>query len=74
MIPIAMGNICQDRTTGNREKAPVAAAGAARGRSEVMNFDYTEKVEQLRAKLMAFMDEHIYPNERVYEDQLNALV
>jgi len=38
-----------------------------------MNFEYTEKVEGLRARLMAFMDEHIYPNERVYEDQMAAL-
>jgi acyl-CoA dehydrogenase len=37
-----------------------------------MNFEYTEKVEELRARVMAFMDEHIYPNERIYEDQLNA--
>jgi acyl-CoA dehydrogenase len=37
-----------------------------------MNFEYTEKVEELRARVMAFMDEHIYPNEKVYEDQLNA--
>jgi acyl-CoA dehydrogenase len=37
-----------------------------------MNFEYTEKVEELRAKVMAFMDEHIYPNEKVYEDQLKA--
>jgi acyl-CoA dehydrogenase len=30
-----------------------------------MNFEYTEKVEALRARVMAFMDEHIYPNEKV---------
>lgn len=34
-----------------------------------MDFSYSEKVEALRAKLLAFMDEHIYPNERVYEEQ-----
>ena len=28
-----------------------------------MNFDYTEKVQALRKRLNAFMDEHIYPNE-----------
>jgi len=37
-----------------------------------MNFEYSEKVEGLRARLLAFMDEHIYPNEKVYEDQLDA--
>ena len=28
-----------------------------------MHFDYTDKVKQLRTRLLAFMDEHIYPNE-----------
>ncbi len=28
-----------------------------------MNFDYTDKVKALQARLLAFMDEHIYPNE-----------
>ena len=28
-----------------------------------MNFDYTDKVKDMRERLLAFMDEHIYPNE-----------
>jgi acyl-CoA dehydrogenase len=32
-----------------------------------MNFDHTPKVNDLRARLIAFMDEHIYPNESAYE-------
>ena len=28
-----------------------------------MQFDYTDKVKTLQTKLLAFMDEHIYPNE-----------
>jgi acyl-CoA dehydrogenase len=28
-----------------------------------MNFDYTDKVKQMQARLLAFMDQHIYPNE-----------
>ena len=31
-----------------------------------MNFDYTPKVDALRAKLLAFFDEHIYPNEPTF--------
>ncbi len=31
-----------------------------------MNFDYTPKVQALREKLLAFFDEHIYPNERAF--------
>ncbi|MCZ6859938.1 MAG: acyl-CoA dehydrogenase family protein [Alphaproteobacteria bacterium] len=37
-----------------------------------MDFSYSEKVEKLRAKLLAFMDEHVYPNEKVYAKQLDA--
>jgi acyl-CoA dehydrogenase len=29
-----------------------------------MNFDYTDKVKTMQARLIAFMDEHIYPNEK----------
>jgi len=29
-----------------------------------MNFDYTDKVKTMQARLLAFMDEHIYPNEK----------
>ncbi len=29
-----------------------------------MNFDYTDKVKNMQARLLAFMDEHIYPNEK----------
>jgi acyl-CoA dehydrogenase len=28
-----------------------------------MNFDYTDKVKDMRERLLAFMDDHIYPNE-----------
>ena len=36
-----------------------------------MNFEYTEKVKDLQKKLLAFMDEYIYPNETVYHQQIN---
>ncbi|MFP6559685.1 acyl-CoA dehydrogenase family protein [Paraburkholderia sp. B3] len=35
-----------------------------------MNFDYTPKVEALRKRLLAFFDEHIYPNESVYHAEV----
>ncbi|WAH36133.1 acyl-CoA dehydrogenase [Alicyclobacillus dauci] len=38
-----------------------------------MNFSYSDKVQQLVDQLNAFMERHVYPNERVYEDQLKAL-
>jgi acyl-CoA dehydrogenase len=31
-----------------------------------MDFEYTPKVQELRKRLIAFMDEHIYPNEPAY--------
>ncbi|HWG40112.1 MAG TPA: acyl-CoA dehydrogenase family protein [Candidatus Acidoferrales bacterium] len=35
-----------------------------------MNFDYTEKVKSLEQRLRAFMDEHIYPNEKRYYQEI----
>ncbi|BCQ23609.1 acyl-CoA dehydrogenase family protein [Caballeronia sp. NK8] len=37
-----------------------------------MNFDYTPKVQALRARLLAFFDAHIYPNERAYAEEIAA--
>ena len=37
-----------------------------------MNFDYSPKVEQLRARLLAFMDQHIYPNEHRFHAEIEA--
>ncbi|GGA58273.1 acyl-CoA dehydrogenase [Kroppenstedtia guangzhouensis] len=36
-----------------------------------MNFNHSEKVKRLQSKLEKFMDEVVYPNERVYTEQLN---
>ena len=35
-----------------------------------MNFEYSEKTKGLQERLLAFMDEHIYPNERRYEEEI----
>jgi acyl-CoA dehydrogenase len=37
-----------------------------------MDFEYSDKVKQLQAKLQAFMQAHVYPNERLYEEQVAA--
>lgn len=37
-----------------------------------MDFSYSPKVKELIKKLSAFMEDYIYPNEKVYEEQLNA--
>ncbi|MBE9550293.1 MAG: acyl-CoA dehydrogenase family protein [Proteobacteria bacterium] len=35
-----------------------------------MHFEYTDKVKKLRAQLSDFMDEHIYPNEDTFHQQI----
>jgi len=37
-----------------------------------MDFRYSDKVEVLRQRLIAFMDRHIYPNEAHYESEIAA--
>jgi len=31
-----------------------------------MDFEYSPRVKELQKRLIAFMDEHIYPNEHKY--------
>ena len=38
-----------------------------------MDFEYSEKVQKLRAELTEFMDEYVYPNEKTYHEQLGEL-
>ncbi|MBU9188312.1 acyl-CoA dehydrogenase family protein [Burkholderia gladioli] len=35
-----------------------------------MEFDYSPKAEVLRERLLAFFDTHIYPNERVFHEEI----
>ncbi|MYN16205.1 acyl-CoA dehydrogenase [Rugamonas sp. FT107W] len=37
-----------------------------------MDFDYSPKVQQLQARLTAFMEEHIYPNEARFHAEVDA--
>ena len=37
-----------------------------------MDFAYSDRCQELRERLLSFMDEHVYPAEPVYEDQLRA--
>ncbi len=36
-----------------------------------MDFEYSDKVKELQQRLSAFMDEYIYPNERVFRQQID---
>ena len=36
-----------------------------------MNFSYSEKVQGLQKRLTSFMEEFIYPNEKLYEEQID---
>src|SRR5437879_333044 len=35
-----------------------------------MHFEYSDKVKELQKRLLAFMDEYIYPNEKVFHQQI----
>src|SRR6201998_459198 len=35
-----------------------------------VNFEYTDKVKDLQRRLQTFLDEHIYPNERRFHDEI----
>ena len=35
-----------------------------------MHFDYTDKVQDLRARLLEFMDRHVYPNEARFNQEV----
>jgi acyl-CoA dehydrogenase len=37
-----------------------------------MDFEFSDKTKYLQKKLSAFMDEHIYPNEKTYYEQVNS--
>lgn len=37
-----------------------------------MDFSYSEKTIELQQKLTAFMEEFVYPNEKIFDEQLNA--
>jgi len=37
-----------------------------------MDFDYSPKVKALQQRLAAFMDQHVYPNERRFEEEVEA--
>lgn len=38
---------------------------------EIVDFSYSQRVKELQEKLTAFMEANVYPNERIYEQQLN---
>ena len=35
-----------------------------------MDFEYSPKVKALQKRLIAFMDEHVYPNEVTFADEI----
>ncbi|WP_299771947.1 acyl-CoA dehydrogenase family protein [uncultured Pseudoteredinibacter sp.] len=37
-----------------------------------MDFEYSDKVKDLVLRVRAFMDEHVYPNEGTFHEQVNA--
>src|SRR3954462_14113545 len=37
-----------------------------------MDFDYSPKVKDLQQRVQRFMDDHVYPNEKAYSQELEA--
>ncbi len=37
-----------------------------------MDFEYSPKTRELQARLLKFMDDHVYPSEKAYHDELQA--
>jgi acyl-CoA dehydrogenase len=37
-----------------------------------MDFEYSPKVQELRARLLAFMEKHVYPNEHRFHEEVEA--
>jgi acyl-CoA dehydrogenase len=36
-----------------------------------MNFDYSDRCKDLQGRLLAFMDEHVYPNEKAFKQEID---
>ncbi len=36
-----------------------------------MEFEYSDRCKELQGKLLRFMDEHIYPNEKAYKEEID---
>src|SRR5689334_18164679 len=47
------------------------ASNAAHGETP-MDFESSDKVKRLQKKVRDFMDEHVYPAEKIFEEQLNG--
>src|SRR3712207_9244257 len=54
------------------ESAHGAGITAPLKRRASVDFDHSEKVQELRTRLEGFMDEFVYPNERTYREQHEA--
>ena len=37
-----------------------------------MMFEFSARVKELQQRLQAFLDEHVYPNEKTYDEQLRS--
>ena len=35
-------------------------------------FEFSARVKELQQRLQAFLDEHVYPNEKTYDEQLRS--
>jgi acyl-CoA dehydrogenase len=67
-MPVAPGAIASMRDVANDGQAIYTMS--VRPRGEQMDFQPSERCAEFKERLTAFMDEHVYPAEEVYERQL----
>jgi acyl-CoA dehydrogenase len=65
-VPVALS------TTGSAGPPVRPSSGILVGRRTDMDFEHSATVKDLQARLTAFMDAHVYPNERRFQDEIDA--
>jgi acyl-CoA dehydrogenase len=50
--------------------AALSSRAALLNRENAVDFEYSAKTKELQARLVAFMDAHIYPNEKRFRDEV----
>src|ERR1043165_4112639 len=60
------------RRGASRVAATPASSFEIRRSRAAMDFEHSAKVKTLEERLIAFMDEHVYPNEQRYEEEVES--
>jgi acyl-CoA dehydrogenase len=64
------GIVYNPRRAANRKTPSIFRNGAAAAQATPLDFELSDKVKDLQRRLQAFLDEHIYPNEQRFHDEI----